>query len=270
MQAGGLVVDGREAGGAPRQAAIRIHRLLRQLQRGDRGILEGARVGADVGPLGDLVERGLGLLDLLERLDRFRGIERAAHQRAAHRHQLAQQREVVDLLGQLARCEQPVPIRGQPREIGRPAERFEMLVTIEIGLERHRARGRAALHHGQHALHDQAVRGDEEMFGPQGVGQFLVDRIVDQHRAEEGGLCLHVGGQRAAFLANGGGGGVACGTGGGGIEDQTAIGHCSASCARRRRPASDPARRNASPPCEYRAQALSALPEAPIVCEGNP
>ena len=226
VQTRGLVVDGREAGGAARQAAIRIHRLLRQLQRRDRGVFEGAGVGADVGALGNLVERGLGLLDLLERFDRFRRVERAAHQRAAHRHQFAQQREVVDLLRQLARCEESVTVRGQPREIGRPAERFEMLVTIEIGLERHRARGRPALHHGQHAFHDQAVRGDEEMLWPQGVGQFLVDRIVDQHRAKEGGLGLHVGGQRATFLANGGGGGVACGTGGGGIEDQTAIGHC--------------------------------------------
>ena len=60
-------------------------------------------------PLGDAEQRGLGLLDLPHRLDLFRGVERVLDQLAADADQLAQQRQVVDLLRQLARAEQAWP-----------------------------------------------------------------------------------------------------------------------------------------------------------------
>ena len=103
-----------------------------------------------------------------------------------------------------------MPVRRQPREVGGAAQLLEMLVAFEIGLQRHRAGGGPTLHHGKEALHDLLVRGHEEVFGPQRVGQFLVDAVVDQDRAQKRGFGFHVGRQGArafhrAFLRGTGG-----------------------------------------------------------------
>ena len=53
--------------------------------------------------LGDPVERGLGRLDLALGLDLLAGVERLLDHLAADADQRAQQRQVVDLLGEIAR-----------------------------------------------------------------------------------------------------------------------------------------------------------------------
>ncbi len=81
---------------------------------------------------GDLVELGLGLLDLGERSDFLTGVERALDQVAPDADQRPKQRQIVDLLRR-NRCAPMIaaPGAGQLRQIGRPAELLHRLVGLE-------------------------------------------------------------------------------------------------------------------------------------------
>ena len=68
-----------------------------------------SRLAAAGRAFGDAEQRGLGLLDLLHRLDLFGGVERVLDQLAADADQLAQQREVVDLLASSRGASRPWP-----------------------------------------------------------------------------------------------------------------------------------------------------------------
>jgi hypothetical protein len=130
---------------------------------------------------------------------------------AAHADEFAQQRQIVDLLRQFARGEQALPVAGQPREIGRAAQFPEALVALEIGLEGDRGDHRLAVDQREDALEHAAMDGGEEMIGPQRHGHFFHDAVVDQHRTEEGGLGLDIGGKRANVGGLGGEDGLAGG-----------------------------------------------------------
>ena len=80
---------------------------------------------------GDAVQRDFGLLDLLLRLDLFRRVERLLDHAAPHRDQRAQQREVVDLVGEIARTDQRRAAAGQLRQIGGPAQLAHADVRLE-------------------------------------------------------------------------------------------------------------------------------------------
>ena len=112
-------------------------------------------------------------------------------------HQFAKQGKVVDLLGQLARGEQPLRIGGEPRQIGDPAEFPERVVGLEIGLERHRGRDAVALDQRHRLLENAAVERFEEMVGGQRDGQVLDDTVVDQERTQKRGLGLDIARQLA-------------------------------------------------------------------------
>ena len=199
MQAAGLVVDRVETGGLARKPPARIHRRLDDFQRAEGSLAEGLRFIARTGTLGHTVEIGFGLLDLAQRLDLVGGVERAFDEIAPDADQFAQQRKVVDLFGQLARVEQALPVGGQLREIGHPAQLLERFVGFEIGPQRDRRGDRIAIEQPQDALVDALVHRLVEMLRHQRRGQFLDHLVVDQHRAEERGFGFEVGGQHGAL-----------------------------------------------------------------------
>ena len=113
MQAGSLVVDRVETGGLAREPPARIHRCLHDLKRAEGSLAETLRFVAGACAFGHAIEVGLGLFDLAQGLDFVRRVERAFNQIAAHGDQFAQQREIVDLFGQLSGGKQTLPIGGQ-------------------------------------------------------------------------------------------------------------------------------------------------------------
>ena len=144
MQARSLVVDRVEPGGLARKATARIHRRLYHFERAEGSLAEALRLIARAGTFGHPIEIGFGLLDLAQGFDLVRGVERAFDEIAAHADEFAQQRQVVDLLGQFARMQQALAIRGKLREIGDPAQLLERFVAFEIGLESDRRGNRIA------------------------------------------------------------------------------------------------------------------------------
>jgi hypothetical protein len=205
VQPADLLVHRGKAGGLARDVAARKQRLLDHFQRGARGHAEALRLVAGLRPFGHGIERGFGAFDLFERGYRIAGVARAFHQVAAHRHQFAQQREVIDLLGQFARGEQALPVRRQPGEIGGAAQFLQPFVAFEIGLERDRRDHRLAIDQRQDAFIDAAVDRREEMLGLQRGGEFLQNPVVDQHRAQKRGFRLDVGGRVRSLQVRAGG-----------------------------------------------------------------
>ena len=197
VQARCLAVDRGEAGGLARQAAARLHCRFDQLDGVERGFAEGRRLAPGARAFGDLEQIGLGLRDAVHRGGVLRSVERAFHQPAPDAHQLAQQGEIVDLLGQLARGEQARAIGGELGEIGRAAQFAQRLVRLEIGAQRDRRGGGITLDQGEHAFIDALVERFEEVFGPDGNLQFLDHPVVDQHRAQKRGLGIEIRGQLA-------------------------------------------------------------------------
>ena len=115
----------------PGQMAAAVERALGHFDR-ELGRF-GERLGLAFGAafFGDLVELGLGLLDLRERGDLLAGVERALDEVPAHPNEGAQQSEVVNLLGEIARADDRRARAGQLREIGRSADLLHRLVGVE-------------------------------------------------------------------------------------------------------------------------------------------
>jgi hypothetical protein len=90
-------IDLREAGGDAGQSAAVGERRFGDHQRFLGRVGEGLDLALAPALFGNLVELGLGALDLLERLDVLAGVERAGDEVTADPDQAAQQREVVDL-----------------------------------------------------------------------------------------------------------------------------------------------------------------------------
>ena len=118
--------------------------------------------------------------------------------------QFAQQGEVVDLFGQLAGCQQALTVLRQLGEIGDPAQLFQRLVALEIGLQRHRRRDRIAVEQLVDALVNALVHRFVEMMRLERGIKLLHDLVVDQHRAKECGFRLDIAGQGLALLVGGG------------------------------------------------------------------
>ena len=197
VQAADLLVHRSQPGGGARDVPARKQRLLDHPQRGARGNREGLRLTPAARPVGDRIERGLGLFDLLHRRDIVRSVHRPGDEVAPDRDKLAQQRQIVDLLGQFARREQTLPVGGQPGQIGDSAQLLERLVRLEIGFERHRGDDCAAIHQLEDSLIDALVERLEEMHRTQVAGVLLDHPVVDQRRPDERRLRLEIRGQRA-------------------------------------------------------------------------
>ncbi len=81
--------------------------------------------------LGHLVQLGLGALDLSEGGNVLTRVERAFDQVAADADQRAEQRQIVDLVREVACADHRRARSGQLREIGRAANLLHPLVGIE-------------------------------------------------------------------------------------------------------------------------------------------
>ena len=216
VEAADLLVDRGQASGLARDMAARKQRLLDHLERNARRRAEALRLVAGLCAFGHGIERGFGLLDLLERRDSLAGVHRASDEIAPDSDQLAQQGQIVDLLGQFLGRKEALPISRQPCEIGGAAKFLETFVRLEIGLQGDRGDHRLAVDQGLDAFVDPAMDRSVEVLGAQRRGQFFQNPVVDQHRAEEGSLGLDVRGKR------GGGGPVGLGLAQG---DRLDIGH---------------------------------------------
>ena len=115
VKAADLGVEAVQAGGEARQMAAAVERPLGHFERVLGGF--GERLGLAGGPafLGDLVELGLRLLDLLERSDLLAGVERAFDKLSADADQRPKQREVVNLRREVACADDR---RARSRQLG--------------------------------------------------------------------------------------------------------------------------------------------------------
>ena len=197
MQARCFLVDGRKPGGLARQAAARIHRRFGHLDRGQRSIAESGGLAPGRCAFGHAEQIRLGLGNAVHRRGVFRCIERAFDQPAPDADQFAQQRQIVNLLCQLARGEQAGAAGGQLRQIGRAAQVFQRLVRFEIGTQGDRRGGGVAFDQHQHAFVNAGVQGFEEMFWPDRHRQFLDHPVIDQHRAQKRRFGFEIIGQFA-------------------------------------------------------------------------
>ncbi len=185
VQPADLGVEGIEAGRIARQMAARLHRPVGHRDGEVGRLAEGLGRPRHLALLGDLVERELGVLDLLERLDPARRVEGVGRHLAPDADHFAQQREVVDLLGEVARRDQRRRLLGQRREIGGAADRHHLGVGVEQGLQRHRRRRHPPVDHQQDRVIDPAVERLEEMLRPQLELDILDQPVVDHQRAEQ-------------------------------------------------------------------------------------
>jgi hypothetical protein len=83
-----------------------VQRLFDILDRFGRGGEEALHAPRFAFAFGHLIKLRLGLLDLLLGIDRLAGVERPFNQPATDADQFAQQGEVVNLLGEIARADQ--------------------------------------------------------------------------------------------------------------------------------------------------------------------
>ena len=195
MQAAGLGVERVEPGGDPGKAAAGVERLFGHLDRRGRRLGEGLDAALAAAFLGDPVERRLGILDLALGIDLVGGVERLLDHLAADADQGAQQREIVDLLGEIARADDRRARAGELGEIGRAAELLHLLVRLEHRPQRHRAGDHVAIEQAQDLLVDAAVQRLEEMLGAQLELDVLGQPVVDHQRAEQRRLGLDIVGQ---------------------------------------------------------------------------
>ena len=113
----------------PGQMAAAVERLLGHFERRLGGLAEALGLAFGAALLGDLVKLGLGALDLSEGGNVLARIERAFDELAADADEGAQQREVVDLCGEVAGADHRRARAGQLGEIGRPADFLHRLVA---------------------------------------------------------------------------------------------------------------------------------------------
>ena len=172
--------------------AAAVERLLGHLQRFLGGFGEALRLAFGAAFLGDLVQLGLGALDLSEGGNVLTRIERAFHEIAADADEGAQQREVVDLSGKVAGADDRRARAGQLGEIGRPADFLHPLVGLEQRLQGHRIGDAVAVGQPQDRFVDAAVQRLEEMVRLELELDVLDQPVVDHQRAEQRGFGLDV------------------------------------------------------------------------------
>ena len=205
MQPADAAVDAVQPGRHAGQVPAGIEGALRHLDGELRGLSEGLDAALLAALLGDLVERHLGSLDLALGIDRLAGVERQLDHLAAYSDQLAQQGEVVDLAGEVARADERRAAPGEVAEIGGAAELLHAFVGVEHRPERDRIRDHVAVHQPQDRLVDAGVDGLVEVIGAQPRLDVLDQPVVDHQGAEKSGLRLDVAGQGRGLRAAGGG-----------------------------------------------------------------
>jgi hypothetical protein len=110
---------------------------------------------------------------LRARVDLLGRVHRPVDQRAAHAHQRAQHRQVIDLLRELPRADQPRAGARQPGEVRRPAQLLHPLVRVEHRAQRDGCRQHVVAAQGPDRRKDAAVHGFKEMRRLQPVEQVV-------------------------------------------------------------------------------------------------
>jgi hypothetical protein len=199
VEAAGLGVDRLEAGGDARQAAAGVERLFRHLHGKPGGLGKALHGAFGAAFLRDPVERRLGLLDLALGIDVLAGVEGLFDHLAADADQRPEQRQLVDLAGEIARADDRRAAAGQLGEVGRPAQLLHLLVRLEQRPQGDRRGDHVAVDELQDLLVDAGVERLEEMLGPQSELDVLGDPVVDHQRAEQRAFRLDVVRKSRAF-----------------------------------------------------------------------
>ena len=160
---------------------------------------EGLDRARDLALLGDLVQRELRRLYLRQRSDIGRGIKGARRHVATDADHLAEQRQVVDLLGEVARRDQRAGLLGQLGEVSGAADLLHRLVALEQRLQGDRGGDHVAIRQRQDLLVDAAVQRLVEMLRSKLEHDVLDEPVVDHQRAEQRRLRLQVLGQRGGL-----------------------------------------------------------------------
>jgi hypothetical protein len=192
VQPADLAVEAVEPGRKARQVPAAVQCLLGQLQRFLGRLAEALRFAFGAAFLRDLIQLGLGALDLSEGGNILTRIERAFHELAADADEGAQQREIVDLSGEVAGADDGRAAPRQLGEIGRAAQLLHLLVRLEQRPQSHWAGDHVAVDEAKNLLVDAPVQRFEEMIGPEPHLNVFGQPIVDHQRAEQGRLRLDI------------------------------------------------------------------------------
>ena len=157
----------------------------------------GERLGLAFDPafLGNLVKLGLGAFDLLERRDFLAGVERAFDQVAADPDQRAKQRQIVDLLGEVAGADDRRARPGQLGKIGRPADFLHPFVRFEHRPQGHRVGDHVLVGQAKDRIVDPPVQRLGEMVRLELQPDILDQPVVDHQRAKQRRLRLDILGE---------------------------------------------------------------------------
>ena len=192
VQAAEALVEVDEAGGEAGEAAVALVGGVRDLDRVDDGAAEGLEAAVDLALLAELVERLLGLDDLVLGLAVDLDARRLLGDVLADHDQLAADGEVVDELGVVAGGEERDRGAGEADEVGGAAELLEAGVLLEEGLDGDRGGQRVAADALGGDLEDAGVHRVEEVRRLHDAGDPVVDVVVDEERAEQRLLGLDV------------------------------------------------------------------------------
>ena len=185
VQAAEALVEVDEAGREAGEAALALVGRVRHLDRVDDGAAEGLEALVDLALLAELVERLLGLDDLVLGLAVELGARGLVGDVLAEQDQLAPDREVVDQLGVVAGGEERDRCAGEAHEVGGAAELAQAGVVLEEGLDGDRGRERVPPDPLGGDLEDAGVDGVEEVRRLHEVGDPVVDVVVDEERSEQ-------------------------------------------------------------------------------------
>ena len=142
--------------------------------------------------LGDAVQLAFRALDLRQRRNFLRRVERTLDHVAPDRDEGTQQGEIVNLLGEITRADDRRTRPGKLGEIGRPADLAHRLVRLEHRPQGHRIGDHILVGHAQDGVVDAAVQRLEIMVRTKLELDILDQPIVDHQRAKERRLCLNI------------------------------------------------------------------------------
>ena len=173
--------------------AAAVERALGHFERFLGGFGEGLGLALGAPLLGDLVQLGLGALDLSEGGNVLTRVERAFDQVAAYADQGTEQRQIVDLLGEVPCADHGRARSRQLREICGAANLFYRLRRLRTsGRKVTGLATRFASVIRRIGFVDAPVQRLEEMIRPKLELDVLDQPVVDHQRAEQRGLGFDV------------------------------------------------------------------------------
>ena len=148
---------------------------------------------------GDLVQSTFRSFDLALGVNALACVERIVDQRAAHRHQFTQQREVINLLRKVTRADQARAICRQLNQIARAPKLTHGFVGLKKWLQRDRRDQHVPINQTQYLFVNAAVQRFKEMVGLQFDRHIFDHPIINQNCAKKRGLRLNIAGKALGF-----------------------------------------------------------------------